>query len=646
MKRILKSVAFLGLSLMAFKTQAQTPSLEWVNKVGFPNTDMNLGGSPHKLGVKSITVDKDKNTFICGFTYSDSLTFYGPNNIDTSTINYQMTYFSKFNPEGDLLWTKTFEGIEGSFLMEPVSCTTDNAGNLYLVGSFRGTIDFDPGSGTISKAATTNTRDGFLIKLDNNGNYIGGAVVPSPGNVYVTDVAVDNAGSPVICYRIETWNTGVIKFNPTLTGAVFQKYYGNEAASLMSVKIGANNDVFVAGIAQGFNGITFGTEFLTNMGGTGTFYAKYNSSGTEQFLRFITNINEVSVYFGDMVVTSTNDVFISGQLSSTSSAFTMNFDHTGATTNGSTVPFSTNAQTFLLKYNELGNFEKVTVQLSSQASPLYSYNTLSKDAFDNVYLAAFFFSPGSVGVDFNPGTESFLLTPGSNGSTYILKVDSDYNFMGAGAISTSLSWTNDIAVTKDGEIIISGLMVGDTDFDMSSVTAIDTITAYNNCYLTKYSLCLDNQVIDDNVTLAGNVLSATQTGALYQWFDCNNGNSPIIGATSQNFTPTVSGNYGVNIFLNGCSNASECTSVTVSGVGINENELTTFAIYPNPATDQVTISNIEAGTTVVLVDVTGKVVSQVVASSTSVNVETSNYTPGVYFVTVSGINGTQKLVIE
>jgi hypothetical protein len=149
-------------------------------------------------------------------------------------------------------------------------------------------------------------------------------------------------------------------------------------------------------------------------------------------------------------------------------------------------------------------------------------------------------------------------------------------------------------------------------------------------------------------SLNGNIISidSPSSSAIFQWVDCNNSNAPISGATSQSFTPSVTGSYAVEVTENGCSLTSSCIQVTIQGVGINENELATFTIYPNPATEQLTISNIEAGSTVVLVDVTGKVVSQVIASSTAINVETSNFTPGVYFVTVSGLNGTQKLVIE
>jgi photosystem II stability/assembly factor-like uncharacterized protein len=149
--------------------------------------------------------------------------------------------------------------------------------------------------------------------------------------------------------------------------------------------------------------------------------------------------------------------------------------------------------------------------------------------------------------------------------------------------------------------------------------------------------------INNTVSQNGNTLTATQSGANYQWINCAN-NTPISGANSQTFTAITNGSYAVVITSVACSDTSECT--TFSTIGLNENELATFLLYPNPATDFVTISNIEAGSTISLVDLTGKTVSQVIAGSTAVNVETSNFTPGVYFVTVSGLNGTQKLIIE
>jgi hypothetical protein len=45
----------------------------------------------------------------------------------------------------------------------------------------------------------------------------------------------------------------------------------------------------------------------------------------------------------------------------------------------------------------------------------------------------------------------------------------------------------------------------------------------------------------------GTLLAASIGGANYQWIDCDNGNAPIPGATDQFFTPSVTGNYAVEI---------------------------------------------------------------------------------------------------
>ena len=59
-----------------------------------------------------------------------------------------------------------------------------------------------------------------------------------------------------------------------------------------------------------------------------------------------------------------------------------------------------------------------------------------------------------------------------------------------------------------------------------------------NLQLTMTTLSASAQVI-------GNSLSASPSGANYQWIDCNNGNAAIPGATTQTYTPPSAGNYAV-----------------------------------------------------------------------------------------------------
>lgn len=95
-----------------------------------------------------------------------------------------------------------------------------------------------------------------------------------------------------------------------------------------------------------------------------------------------------------------------------------------------------------------------------------------------------------------------------------------------------------------------------------------------------------NPIPNNAVTLSGNTLTATQSGATYQWVDCNNGNSNIAGATSQSYTPTVSGNYAVKITsAAGCLATSACTQLLSN----NEFEQLGIKLYPNPIKNNFTI---------------------------------------------------------
>ena len=72
--------------------------------------------------------------------------------------------------------------------------------------------------------------------------------------------------------------------------------------------------------------------------------------------------------------------------------------------------------------------------------------------------------------------------------------------------------------------------------------------------------------VDMNVTQTVVTLTADQNNATYQWIDCDNNNSLILGETNQSYTPTLTGNYAVEVTLNGCTSVSECVLVDFTGV--------------------------------------------------------------------------------
>jgi alpha-tubulin suppressor-like RCC1 family protein len=96
-----------------------------------------------------------------------------------------------------------------------------------------------------------------------------------------------------------------------------------------------------------------------------------------------------------------------------------------------------------------------------------------------------------------------------------------------------------------------------------------------------------NPTPSSSVSIFGNTLTADETGATYQWLDCDNANSPISGATNQSFEPGVSGNFAVEVTKDGCTSTSDCQSLSLSG--LNEYAHINISAYPNPTTGELTI---------------------------------------------------------
>jgi len=82
-------------------------------------------------------------------------------------------------------------------------------------------------------------------------------------------------------------------------------------------------------------------------------------------------------------------------------------------------------------------------------------------------------------------------------------------------------------------------------------------------------------------------LTAGQSGATYQWLDCNNNYSPISGQTNQTYTAIVNGSYAVEVTMNGCVDTSGCR--TISSVGIIENDFAALDVFPNPTFGKITV---------------------------------------------------------
>ena len=77
---------------------------------------------------------------------------------------------------------------------------------------------------------------------------------------------------------------------------------------------------------------------------------------------------------------------------------------------------------------------------------------------------------------------------------------------------------------------------------------------------------------------------------------------------------------------------------------IEMNKIGDITVYPNPASSTVTISGIEPGSEINILNVAGAVVKNLIATSNLEVIDVNDLTKGIYLVKVG--DATQKLVVK
>ena len=121
--------------------------------------------------------------------------------------------------------------------------------------------------------------------------------------------------------------------------------------------------------------------------------------------------------------------------------------------------------------------------------------------------------------------------------------------------------TSSITVTE----CVSYISPSGTLYNSTGIYA-DTISNAVNCdSIITIDLTI-NALPTNTLSQNGALLTADQASASYQWLDCNDNYSPINGEINQFFTPSITGNYAVEITINSCSDTSSCYIVDYAGI--------------------------------------------------------------------------------
>ena len=175
------------------------------------------------------------------------------------------------------------------------------------------------------------------------------------------------------------------------------------------------------------------------------------------------------------------------------------------------------------------------------------------------------------------GVHTISYTHNSNVATAIIDV---FQLADASLTTTGPFCTNDgviplISVTNGG--VYSGSGVISNTFDPNLVVAGSywinyLLTDINSC--TQDIQSLITVVPAPNVpqiTQLSNVLTCDLFGVSYQWYDSNM--NQINGENSQTFTPTINGEYYIEVSNGDCSEISNAFSFFVNGINQNEYSL-------------------------------------------------------------------------
>ncbi|RMA66434.1 SBBP repeat-containing protein [Ulvibacter antarcticus] len=159
-------------------------------------TDQN--GNVYSTGNFADTVDFDPNAGIA------NLTSNGSDDI----------YIQKLDTNGIFIWAKSYGGSTGDY----IGALEVYLDNIYSIGSFPGTIDFDPNNG-ITNLTSAGSNDIFIQKLNANGDFIWARRIGGSEFDEGLDIAADSSGDLYCAGAFPTTvdfdpNSGVFNMTP------------------------------------------------------------------------------------------------------------------------------------------------------------------------------------------------------------------------------------------------------------------------------------------------------------------------------------------------------------------------------------------------------------------------------------------------
>ena len=378
-----------------------------------------MGGTSYDIG-RDIVVDGSGNVYTTGLFQASADFDPGAEAYNLTSAGYSDIFVQKLDISGNLVWARRMGGVNNDVGW---AIALDGEGNLHNTGSFKGTVDFDPGAETYN-LTSAGSSDIFVQKLDASGNL---ALARGMGGIGIDsghDLAVDSAGN----VYTTGYFAGTVDFDPG---------------------------------ARSFN--------LTSAGLNSFFVQKLNASGNLVWARHVDGtINSIGI-----AVDSVGNVYTKGPFQGTA-----DFDPGAGTVN---LTSAGNYDIFVQKLAACGNF--VWARRMGGRN-IDGGSAIAVDGMGNVYTTGYFdlmvdFDPGADTVNLTSAGSYDIFVQKMDAS-------GNFGWA-RGMGGTSSDGGSAIAVDSAGDVYTTGSFMGTADFDPGAGTVNLTSAGNTDIFVQKLS---------------------------------------------------------------------------------------------------------------------------------------------------------------
>lgn len=550
-------------------------------------------------------------------------------------------------------WSNKLGGTGVDQISKTIS---DKQGNLYVIGTFSQTVDFDFSASTELRTSAGEL-DIFILKIDKKGDFIWVKTIGSYGLDSSSDIEIDKANNLVI----SGFYSGTVDFDPSAnvhnmsstgnspSGDAFVLKLSNDGVFIWSVDFASTVASTIYEIALDDNGNIYGTgsfqgdidfdEYTQGNEHSGTsnnyhniLMFKLNGSGTLIWSDVVLG-NSFNNVGESITVSIEGEVFVSGTFGKT-----VDFN-TGTGTNN--ITSNANSQdVYILKLDTNGVFQWAT-NIGGDSYDKTGGLALNIDG--DLYISGSFKNT----VNFDPLTNNNIFTSKGQSDAFLLQLDANGLFKRVFILAGKTEVNaNNIFNDPYGNLFLTG---GFTDSVFVDIVGVYPDTIISNGISDAYILELDEEFLP---LFIGSIVSDNNSSSFYgPSLTFPSKDKLVISGVFSGLTNMDINNLGTqNLQSEGdndgfivCYNKPIPDAVAENKLGL------TLKVYPNPNQGTFTVAtNISGEKTIQIVSVDGKLVQQTTTNQKKIKIDLANIKPGFYLInlTTKNLSKTQQIIFK